>query len=98
MEQSHFYLARDLLTKQKKSEMARLFSQSMSHFKLYRNAQTFHQVVEYLRKGESYIVNNIKQDQLTAFYDELRFWGLSFPASATQQHLIESVTNKMPMD
>ena len=75
--------------------MARLFSQNMSHFKLYRNAQTFHQVVEYHRKGESYIANNIKQDQLTAFYDELRFWGLSFPASASQHQLIETVTNQM---
>lgn len=90
MDQSHFYLQRDLLTKHKKSELCRVFSQQdRTHFIIYRNPSIFHYVLEYLRQGEVGMPKSVPADHVSLFHEELKYWGISCSGSQSDARITQ---------
>jgi hypothetical protein len=89
MESSHFYLQRDLLTRHKRSELARVFTQDLTHFKLYRSPVIFNYILEFLRQGEHSIPKSVRPEHVSLFYDELKYWGISCSSSSVDGRITQ---------
>lgn len=64
LQQTHFYVQRDMLTGIKESHMTKVFSKQETHFVLDRCPDTFNKVLEHLRSDGEY---RPKQDDIKEY-------------------------------
>lgn len=73
-----------MLTGNKNSHMAQVFSRKDTNFVFDRNPVAFNQVLEFLRSDGEYRPKPEESKDLQTFLDELKYWGLEHSSEKRQ--------------